>query len=266
LFTALQRMDVPSRMLYFPDEGHWILKPQNSKLWHETVADWCDRWTKTNAYATGPAYVPMAPVVPRPAAKASTIPTIPGIPKAKVQSPPKPEVLPRVTAPVVPAAEAAAVAPKAAAPAEVPKVQDRVAAGAERAAFVIAISAPNDEMAVGSDALVSIALKNISGKQILFGHHPGRDNPEFSYRIEVRSAAGKVVEETAYGRGAMERQQSESRSVDYVQPGGTAMQTAHLGKLFSLNKPGRYTVQVERRDAENKVMVRSNEITLNVVP
>jgi dipeptidyl aminopeptidase/acylaminoacyl peptidase len=51
LFTALQRLNVPSKMLYFPDEGHWILKPQNSKLWYETVGDWCDRWTKTGRYA-----------------------------------------------------------------------------------------------------------------------------------------------------------------------------------------------------------------------
>ena len=46
LFTALQRKGVPSKMLYFPDEGHWVLKPQNSKLWFDTVGDWFDRWLK----------------------------------------------------------------------------------------------------------------------------------------------------------------------------------------------------------------------------
>ena len=51
LFTALQRQNVPSKMLYFPDEGHWVLKPQNSKLWYETVNDWCDKYTHTNKYA-----------------------------------------------------------------------------------------------------------------------------------------------------------------------------------------------------------------------
>jgi dipeptidyl aminopeptidase/acylaminoacyl peptidase len=50
LFTALQRLNVPSKMLYFPDEGHWIQKPQNSKLWYATVNDWCDQWTHTNKY------------------------------------------------------------------------------------------------------------------------------------------------------------------------------------------------------------------------
>jgi dipeptidyl aminopeptidase/acylaminoacyl peptidase len=45
LFTTLQIMDVPSKMLYFPDEGHWVLKPQNSQLWYKTVNDWVDQWT-----------------------------------------------------------------------------------------------------------------------------------------------------------------------------------------------------------------------------
>jgi len=46
LFTTLQMEGVPSKMLYFPDEGHWVLKPQNSKLWYETVNAWVDEWTK----------------------------------------------------------------------------------------------------------------------------------------------------------------------------------------------------------------------------
>jgi len=46
LFTTLQRMGVPSKMLYFPDEGHWVLKPQNSQLWWKTVNDWVDQWVK----------------------------------------------------------------------------------------------------------------------------------------------------------------------------------------------------------------------------
>ena len=45
LFTTLQRLGIPSEMLYFPDEGHWVLKPQNSELWNKTVSDWVNRWT-----------------------------------------------------------------------------------------------------------------------------------------------------------------------------------------------------------------------------
>lgn len=42
LFSALQRLGVPSRFVNFPDEGHWVLKPANSKKWHEEVFKWLD--------------------------------------------------------------------------------------------------------------------------------------------------------------------------------------------------------------------------------
>lgn len=46
LFTALQRKGIPSKFLYFPDEGHWVLKPQNSELWHNTVFEWLGAYLK----------------------------------------------------------------------------------------------------------------------------------------------------------------------------------------------------------------------------
>jgi dipeptidyl aminopeptidase/acylaminoacyl peptidase len=46
LFSALQRRGVPSRMVYFPDEGHWVLKAKNSQLWYKTVQGWLDRYLK----------------------------------------------------------------------------------------------------------------------------------------------------------------------------------------------------------------------------
>ncbi len=46
MFTTLQRLKVPSKLLYFPDEGHWVLKPQNGRFWYQTVNAWVDEWTK----------------------------------------------------------------------------------------------------------------------------------------------------------------------------------------------------------------------------
>ena len=40
VFTALQRQGIESKFLYFPDENHWVLKPQNSVQWHDTVNAW----------------------------------------------------------------------------------------------------------------------------------------------------------------------------------------------------------------------------------
>ena len=45
-FTALQRQGIPSKLLMFPDENHWVLKPANSVLWHHTVIDWLDAYLK----------------------------------------------------------------------------------------------------------------------------------------------------------------------------------------------------------------------------
>ena len=46
LFTTLQRKGVPSKLLMFPDEGHWVLKPQNSELWHKTIFEWLEGYLK----------------------------------------------------------------------------------------------------------------------------------------------------------------------------------------------------------------------------
>ena len=46
MFTALRRQDVPARLLVFPDENHWVLKPANSVRWYGEVTAWLDRWTR----------------------------------------------------------------------------------------------------------------------------------------------------------------------------------------------------------------------------
>jgi dipeptidyl aminopeptidase/acylaminoacyl peptidase len=45
-FTALQRKGIPSKLLIFPDENHWVVKPANSLQWHDTVLGWLDQWLK----------------------------------------------------------------------------------------------------------------------------------------------------------------------------------------------------------------------------
>jgi dipeptidyl aminopeptidase/acylaminoacyl peptidase len=45
-FTALQRQGVPSKLVIFPDEGHWVLKPQNSKFWYQTFLGWLAKYLK----------------------------------------------------------------------------------------------------------------------------------------------------------------------------------------------------------------------------
>jgi dipeptidyl aminopeptidase/acylaminoacyl peptidase len=44
LYTTLQLGNVPSKLIMFPDEGHWILKPQNSEFWYNNVLDWLNKY------------------------------------------------------------------------------------------------------------------------------------------------------------------------------------------------------------------------------
>ena len=59
-FTALQRRGIPSRLLRFPDENHWVLKPQNSIQWYDEVFRWLGQWTGTPVPAASPAAAPAA--------------------------------------------------------------------------------------------------------------------------------------------------------------------------------------------------------------
>ena len=291
LFTALQLLNVPSKFLYFPDEGHWVLKPQNSRLWYETVGDWCDRWTKTNLYAEGgpessvkaggarrsvpdtrmgvsrpvemneaqpsgetPATGPTAPSPSKPAPVIRKKPGTTAEPHSSPEGAPPPSEVSFVSSgsrPDVPPAARADVPPSA------------VKSGAP---FLIAISAPSDEVSMGGDARIVITLRNLAEHEIRFPHRPGADSPEFSYKIVVRNAAGKAVDLTPYGREAQERQGAEGRTVEYVQPGGSVVLTAHLGKLVNLKKPGEYRVKVSRKDPTSGMVVESNEIAVDVVP
>jgi hypothetical protein len=269
LFTALQRLGVPSRMLYFPDEGHWVLKPQNSQLWYREVGNWCDRWTKASEYGVSGTEVPMvAPAAPAPAVmgKVQEQPKVlaPVAASPEVRAPAAPQASAGQSQAKVQTAPAAAVAVPSVATAASPKASTTAQVPQAGASFVITISAPEDEVQVGTDARVVITLKNISDRQVLVGRHSGVDSPEFTYRIEVRNALGQTVEATAYARGV--RPESGINTVDYVQPGGIAVQTAHVAKLVNLRRPGRYTVQVSRRDPKSGLVVKSNEITLSVVP
>ena len=53
LYTALQQLRVPSKFILFPDEGHWILKPQNSQFWYQNVLDWLGQYLKPGAQNAG---------------------------------------------------------------------------------------------------------------------------------------------------------------------------------------------------------------------
>ncbi|MBB5318173.1 prolyl oligopeptidase family serine peptidase [Tunturibacter empetritectus] len=132
LFKALQQLNVQSSILSLPGTGHWLNRPQDSRLWYESVADWCDRWTRTNRYAAGfsqPALtatvseskkLPLKPQsIPVPSQSAASTMTEPAKPQPQLSLPTKSaeSTIQRVPTPVPSAPVRAATAP--------PEVQSR---------------------------------------------------------------------------------------------------------------------------------------------
>ncbi len=64
LFTALQLQKVPSKLLIYPDEGHWVLKPQNSVLWYNTFLEWVKQWVNKPWVPPATPVPPAEPVKP----------------------------------------------------------------------------------------------------------------------------------------------------------------------------------------------------------
>ncbi len=60
LFNTLQNRGVPSKLVYFPDENHWVLKPQNSLFWYETNRQWLEQYSKPGPGAAVEAVQPQA--------------------------------------------------------------------------------------------------------------------------------------------------------------------------------------------------------------
>ena len=57
-FTALQRLNIPSRLLVNPNENHWVLHPKESRQWYGEVLGWLDRWTKRGDMHVAPGASP----------------------------------------------------------------------------------------------------------------------------------------------------------------------------------------------------------------
>ncbi len=55
LFNTLQNRGVPSKFVYFPDENHWVLKPQNSLFWYETKRKWLEQYVAPGPSTAAPA-------------------------------------------------------------------------------------------------------------------------------------------------------------------------------------------------------------------
>jgi hypothetical protein len=137
--------------------------------------------------------------------------------------------------------------------------------GAQRP-FSIVITAAQATVKVGSEVRVDVQLKNTSDVDIVFG-----DLSRSIYDMDVRNSKGEQAPETERMRKIHTPEQTGARfegSIisDKLEPGNTVEEYISVDKYYDMTKPGKYTIQFQRTDRLTKKTVKSNTITITVMP
>lgn len=139
--------------------------------------------------------------------------------------------------------------------------------------FSLRIEAPSEPIKLGAELRLKVTVTNISGSGIRFGRTPGPLPDEtLSYHIEVRDEHGQIPPLTTFSRDLNEHRTAIGGSyITYtLAPGKSFEDELVITQLYTLAKPGRYTIWVARAqgtfEKDGKAAVRSNEITITVAP
>lgn len=154
-----------------------------------------------------------------------------------------------------------------------------LAAQSPTPAFSLNITAEPEAVKPGGEVALSITLTNNARQQIFF--QTDRYHPERNFTISVMDPAGEGAGKTrAYrdatgdktGKDAVEPPADPthaviimgSRGISGVLPGRSLLEKVVLNKLFDLNQPGKYTIQVEKVDDLSKTVIKSNIVAVTV--
>ncbi len=143
------------------------------------------------------------------------------------------------------------------------------------ASFTLAIAAHQKAAKAGSDVRIEIVVTNVSRRDITVSRSNGEGQAELSgYTAEVRDRKAHLISETTYGRGLRGEESSSAGPIvsitsDLVyplQPNQQLKDVLIVNKLRDMSQPGVYVVQVQRTDPDSGILVKSNKITVRVVP
>jgi hypothetical protein len=128
--------------------------------------------------------------------------------------------------------------------------------------FKIAVSAENLTVVAGTEISINVSLTNTSDHNVDEGAGYGRGNLDSTFRFEVRDEHGKMVPKRAYPHPEL----GVPGSVKFrtISPRETIIQEQQVSALYDMRKPGKYTIQVWRRDP--KYDIKSNIVTVTVTP
>jgi hypothetical protein len=149
----------------------------------------------------------------------------------------------------------------------VPLISAQSTKSAKKPSFSIAINA-EDVVKADSNVPLDIILTNTSDKDMSSGEILG--GAELNYDIDVRGSKGELAPETSFGRKLHHKDPGftlgGSVVAYHLKPGRTHETRSFLNRVYDLSQPGKYTIQVQRRDPGSNTIVKSNATTITVVP
>jgi hypothetical protein len=143
--------------------------------------------------------------------------------------------------------------------------------------FSLTLVAENATLKAGSPVMVKVTMKNESEHNISVYTEGTSDQGGFVYKADVWDEKGSTAPETKFGRSIQGHDTPEDlRREPYVivtsggegilAPGQTQSDQVNLNKLYELSRPGKYTIQLRRFDAESNSFVLSNKVQVSVIP
>ena len=146
-------------------------------------------------------------------------------------------------------------------------------------AISLNLSTVHTVIQAGSEIDLDILITNVSSKEILVSKSPARDNGDSRFDVSVRDANGVAAPQTDYSKalhGIQQHKDTGHKGAEVVmipmgsnisvplQPGDSMKDRIVLNRLYDLETPGTYSVQVSRYDQVSRTMVQSNTITIQV--
>ena len=128
--------------------------------------------------------------------------------------------------------------------------------------FKIAITAENSTVVAGAEVSIKVSLTNTSDHDVREGVMYGRGNIASIYRFEVRDEHGEMVPKRTYPHPELGYPGSVGFST--ISPKQTITENQEVSALYDMRKPGKYTIQVWKRNPEYDI--KSNVVTVTVTP
>jgi hypothetical protein len=143
--------------------------------------------------------------------------------------------------------------------------------------FSITVTAVDSTVKSGSPVWVTVRMENYSNRGLPVYRENAADQGGFVYKADIRTQTGTLAPETKFGRRIQDHDTAEERAREpYVTvtsggeqnlgPGKSIIDRMNISKLYDLTRPGKYTLELQRFDTESKTFVRSNKITVTVIP